>query len=87
MHFTSLPNTSNTEWQVSDSLSFTSPGFTHEQRAGFFGDPVDELGVLNDSVQQLLLGDGRTPGHVSLVVGALQRDAQAEETRPEQSGP
>lgn len=57
--------------------------FTYEQRAGFFGDTVDELGVLNDTIQQFLLRDGQTPRQVSLVIGAVQRDAQAEETRPE----
>lgn len=60
---------------------------THKQRAGFFGDPVDELRMLDDPVEELLLSDGGTPRQVSLVVATVERDAEGKQTGPEESGP
>lgn len=60
---------------------------THKQRAGFFGDPVDELRVLDDPVEELLLSDGGAPRQVSLLVATVERDTEGKQTGPEQSGP
>ncbi len=42
-------------------------GVTHKQRAWFFWDTVDELSVLDDSVEKFLLGDGGAAGDATLL--------------------
>lgn len=51
-----------------DSFWGPTVSFTHKQRARFFRDTVDELGVLDDSVKKFLLGDGGAAGEATLLL-------------------
>lgn len=59
---------------------------THEHRAGLLWHAVDELGVLDDSVQQLLLGDGGAAHKAAWLILTVQRQGQSSPAQRQQQG-